>query len=317
MTTPKCPSCRMHRAPHGAVRFGRHAFTLVELLVVVAIIGVLIGLLLPAVQSARESARSASCKNQLRQIGVALHNHESSLRIFPTGGNDWWTPPNFTGGRPAAGAKQDAGWAYQLLPYLEQTGAWNPPGADDTARKTMAIAALIETYFCPTRRGPQSVRYASSGYDYGGPLFGLELTHGLIDYAGGNLSGTGIMVQSGSDRQPQVRRVNEVTDGLTKTLAVAEKRLNRAHLGERQEDDNEGYTAGWDEDSLRRTDLAPDRDYVGDQDGGELFGSSHPQSFNTAVADGSVRGISYDIDPEVFKSLGAISDGRAISGGEF
>ena len=291
----------------------RHGFTLVELLTVIAIIGVLVGLLLPAVQRVRESVRAASCQNQLRQIGLAFQTHLSIQQSFPTGGNEWWTPPNFIGGSPAMGAKQDASWAYQILPYIEQKAAWSPTGADDAARKTAAIAALIPTYFCPSRRGPQSVTYTSSGYDLGGPLFGLELTHGLIDYAGSNLGGTGLMVQAGSDRQAQPRRAADVTDGLSKTLAVAEKRLNLAHLGERQQDDNEGFTAGWDEDTVRRTDLAPDRDYSGSQDGGELFGSSHPSSFNAVFADGSVRGLAYTIDPTVFQSLGDIKDGRSLS----
>src|SRR6056297_4264695 len=88
---------------------GRHAFTLVELLVVIAIIGVLVGLLLPAVQAAREAARRMSCSNNLKQIGLAVHNYESSLRSMPAA----WSHPGSSGGN---------GWSSlaRLLPYLEQ-----------------------------------------------------------------------------------------------------------------------------------------------------------------------------------------------------
>ena len=64
----------------------RFGFTLIELLVVIAIVGLLVGLLLPAVQAAREAARSMQCQNNLRQLGVAMHNYESALRSFPPGG---------------------------------------------------------------------------------------------------------------------------------------------------------------------------------------------------------------------------------------
>jgi len=296
----------------------RSAFTIVELLVVIAIIGVLVGLLLPAVQNARESARNATCKNQLRQMGLAFLTHHDVHKIFPTGGNDWSTPPTYNGGRPTTGRQQDASWAFQILPYIEATAIWNGVGGDDKSRSISAIAAKIPTYFCPTRRGPQTLKYTEST-PYIAPTYSLsgELTHGLMDYAGCNLDGTGVLVRSGPDLVVQPRRISDVTDGTTTSLAVAEKRLNLRYLGQNQQDDNEGYTAGWDEDTVRDTKTPPDRDSMGEFDGEDKFGSSHPSAFNSVFVDGSIRGLSYGIDPAVFDAIGTIRDGKVISGGDF
>ncbi len=126
------------------------AFTLVELLVVIAIIGVLVALLLPAVQSAREAARRTSCANQMRQMALALQNHESSLGIFPTGGIDpWpWIEDYAAGGRPFAAPKQGLSWAFQILPYLEQNAIHNLVNTEQLPDTP------VNMYFCPSRRGP-------------------------------------------------------------------------------------------------------------------------------------------------------------------
>src|SRR5262245_41061653 len=136
-------------------------FTLVELLVVIAIIGILVALLLPAIQAAREAARRTQCKNNLKNIGLSIHNFYSTYKYFPTGGTEPNPPLNeylkdtFTAGYPfslkgpANGPlEQGLGWMYQILPYLEQ-GA-----IKESVFKQADIQKLaIPLYNCPSRRG--------------------------------------------------------------------------------------------------------------------------------------------------------------------
>ena len=127
-------------------------FTLVELLVVIAIIGVLVALLLPAVQAAREAARRTQCTNQVKQIMTAMLNHQSARQVFPSGGITPW--PNIEdylngpGGSPYGPEKQGLGWAFQVLPYLEQTAAFNIKDQE------MLAGTPVSMFNCPSRRGP-------------------------------------------------------------------------------------------------------------------------------------------------------------------
>lgn len=137
----------------------RRGFTLVELLVVIAIIGILVGLLLPAVQAAREAARRMQCSNNLKQLGLALHNYESSNKKFPIGYLDV-----IEGGNPV----KDGGWAWAagLMPYIEQTALYNsldqryhPYGtvgtiSDPAGSNNAAIRVPVSSFRCPSDVAP-------------------------------------------------------------------------------------------------------------------------------------------------------------------
>lgn len=144
----------MRIARHCGRTSWRSAFTLVELLVVIAIIGILVALLLPAVQAAREAARRTQCKNQLRQVTLGLQNHVSAFGYFPTGG----TEPNprledyLEGGTNNSGSafganQQGLGWAYQILPFLEESSVKAITKQADIQRSPIGL------YNCPSRRG--------------------------------------------------------------------------------------------------------------------------------------------------------------------
>lgn len=147
----EAPSRRANPRAHGESR-SPTGFTLVELLVVIAIIGILIALLLPAVQAAREAARRAQCKNNLKQLGLALHNYHSALGSFPSG---------VAFGRPDAPPKipltlGNTGFYsngfMSLLPFLEQQNVlhlYNPNKSWED-QDALLIAAVIPGYVCPS-----------------------------------------------------------------------------------------------------------------------------------------------------------------------
>ena len=130
----------------------RNAFTLVELLVVIAIIGVLIAMLLPAVQAAREAARRMQCSNNLKQLALGSLQIEAAHGCLPSGGWGWvWI------GDPERGFGKDqpGGWAYTILPYIEQQDVFDLGKGADTDRVAIMQGRLqipITTFICPSRR---------------------------------------------------------------------------------------------------------------------------------------------------------------------
>ncbi|HZU38057.1 MAG TPA: DUF1559 domain-containing protein [Gemmataceae bacterium] len=283
-------------------------FALIELLVVIAIIGVLVSLLLAAVMRAREAANRLSCSNNIKQIALAFHNHHDALGYFPAGGKSALFPPTYQSGQPATGARQAAGWGFQILPYIEAESVWRGGQApDDHGRELVAVGTTNKLFFCPSRRSPTTLTY-NDGY------LGSNVTHALCDYAASNSDGNGTVTGT------VPLHFVDILDGASNTLLASEKRLDRNHPGVVQGGDNEGYTAGYDWDTVRSSETPPGPD-SGAPDGTKAidraFGSSHPGGINAAFVDGSVHHLAFNIDPTVFALLGNRADGRTISAGDY
>ncbi len=287
----------------------QRGFTLVELLVVIAIIGILVALLLPAVQSAREAGRRISCANHLKQMGLALHNHHDTHRMFVDGGENWTAPRTKTpSGAPEIAPKQFWGWGYQLLPFMEQTAVHQEQADVDVAY------AIIPTYFCPSRRKPG--RYP--GITNGLPANCLR---GGLDYAGNGGTNNSFSTSSGSRIGFIIFRdasnpptAAGVLDGLSNTIAIGERAFN--HLPSAA-DENNGYMDAFDWDTIRWGLYTPVKDRRPSEPANSIyiyrFGSSHPATCQFVYGDGSVKGLPYNIDQKVFAALSNRSDGVALA----
>ena len=188
----------------------RSAFTLVELLVVIAIIGILVSLLLPAVQAAREAARRMQCSNNLKQIGLALHNYESAHKKFPVG--SWQS--NFIS--PFVG----------ILPYLEQGNnyqQWDFSKNYTDPFNAVVSAQRIDAYLCPTMTMPREVPLVAAR-ETGGPTSYL-LCEGTDDYMASADGVFGLQWPSFGYTNPN-RKFADIIDGTSNTMFAGETCYN-------------------------------------------------------------------------------------------
>ena len=308
-------------------------FTLVELLVVIAIISVLMGLLVPAVMMAREAARKTTCQNNLKQIGLATLNFEAAKRHLPSNGWGYrWGPQKGLDGRFG----QPGSWAFLLLPYLEQAAVADLALGANPAQQEENLTKLLQTpqsgFHCPSRRSAELTPATQN-------FFLANLTNHVptvakSDYAinGGDTilsAGPGPNSASLADLNayvwPNVQqatgvafltlkvRLAQITDGASNTYLVGEKYIPRSHYqsADYAGDDHSMYL-GDDADNRRWTVEPPQSDATNDADNRFVFGSNHSAGCHFVMADGSVRTIHYDIDPQTHRYLGNRRDGQVV-----
>jgi len=293
-------------------------FTLVELLVVIAIIGILVALLLPAVQAAREAARRTQCTNHLKQMGLAFHNHHDTFKLLPTGGKVPWNNNviDMAGSGPEIAINQGVGWAFQILPYFEKSNlhALAP-------NKTLVGTTQVTEYQCPSRR--KNAKHTVNGnwalMDYASATpadspnswdqfwYGETWTVANLPNLGPY---NGAVVRTLTKNSPI--GLEQVIDGTSNTLLVGEKRLDIRNYNTGDWHDDQGWIDGWDPDIVRYTGYRPMKDSRGGVNGYE-FGSAHSAGINALLCDGSVRFISYTIDPTTFNRAGHRQDGVPIT----
>lgn len=271
----------------------RVGFTLVELLVVLAVIGILISLLLPAVQSARAAARRAECQNHLRQLCLALHNYHDAHRILPPG--SLALGPSF---RVFSGW----GWGAMLLPHIEQTALYD---ALDFDRHTAAepnrpyIRQPLPLWRCPADIAPSEVSVTVSGA-------------GAIPVGAGNYCGVDPVLAAMS-----TTRFRDVSDGLSQTLFIGERVYQPSEAGRGE------FTSSWVgqiatpaemvNQSIPHLPATEHSAINASLNFPQCFSSRHAGGAQFAFGDGSTRLLSESMDRDVFRSLGTPRGGEAAS----
>ena len=283
-------------------------FTLIELLVVIAIIAILIALLLPAVQQAREAARRTECRNNLKQIGLALHNYHDSHKCFPPG----WVNSNLMG------------WGTFILPFIDQAPLYNkfqfekPIWDSSGLPSNLDLAKTkIKGYRCPSDVGldqqmpvwqgrPDTIPAAACNTlndqatsNYVGSFGPLRIAPGTWAIAGGFMT-----------RNSRVR-FRDIIDGTTNIISVGERAPTEYNLEEHS------HWAGicddideWDHKVLGIT-----FDRINGRIDPAGFGSYHTGGANFLFGDGSVRFLNENMDEITYQRLSTIADGEVL--GEF
>jgi len=307
-------------------QYRRHrGFTLIELLVVIAIIAILIALLLPAVQGAREAARRMACKNNLKQLGLALHNYESSYRVFPPGYVHKFGP---TGSPEQQANHAGLAWGAMLLPQLEQPALYRKFDPDVPVWDLVNLEpreTKLPVFLCPTDSysGSKFVvrddtttpveQYAGASYAANwGP------SDALVNLDDTPIQSVGVFYRNSSTR------VRSISDGLSFTLAIGE-RTNGPIPGSVTLGGHAFFETAWPAAVREITDFPDDHGHmvlfetqflpnqVGTDDKG--LSAPHVGICQFTMCDGSVRAINENIDLQVYRALSTRSYGEDVTGG--
>ena len=294
----------------------RRAFTLIELLVVIAIIAVLVALLLPAVQQAREAARRSQCKNNLKQISLALANYESTYGVYPPGyisnrpalpGSTTWCTSSGTGG-----ANQYAPWPVLILPQMELSSIYelmnfNVPFQDPSnqmAAPNSQVVRFVSAYQCPSDKDltPQPTWNSYFGVSGGGSAPDCSSS-------GCSPAGERAFYLSGILYAGSKTRVRDITDGVSNVFLLGESRYTDAAWGASAKQDSCAYAR-----NLAGTQEPINLFTIRGLHSTRGFSSYHVGGAHMAMADGSTRFVSENIDLASYRALGRREDGLPNGG---